>query len=136
MTNCSKNEILKKFKDNLIKFTEALLEQFPNESDFYLLRIIINDSPIEITICCFGKVIVPHSDMVISKNEKFFLEECGKIIKSLPGINIDSTKIDHFKKIWLSSVLTSEDRDEIWKWFKLFLKLSKEYQKFNPNFIY
>ena len=74
--------------------------------------------------------------MVISKNEKFFLEECGKIIKSLPGINIDSTKIDHFKKIWLSSVLTSEDRDEIWKWFKLFLKLSKEYQKFNPNFIY
>jgi hypothetical protein len=131
----SKTDILRKFKDNLIKFLEALIEQFPNESDFYLLRILINESSTETTMCSVGRAIVPYSDMVLEKNEKFFLEECGKILRSIPGVNIENNKIDHFKQIWLSPVLTLEDREQIWRWFKVFLKLSKEYQKYNYNFV-
>jgi hypothetical protein len=86
-------------------------------------------------MCSVGRAIVPYSDMVLEKNEKFFLEECGKILRSIPGVNIENNKIDHFKQIWLSPVLTLEDREQIWRWFKVFLKLSKEYQKYNYNFV-
>jgi hypothetical protein len=74
--------------------------------------------------------------MIISRNEIFFLEECGKILKNSAGVNIENSKIDHFKKIWTSPILTDEDREQIWRWFKLFLKLSKEYQKYNYSFSY
>jgi hypothetical protein len=136
MSNLQKIDILKKFKDSLINFVEALIEQFPNESDFYLLRLVINDAPTEATMCNVGRSIVPHSDMIISRNEIFFLEECGKILKNSAGVNIENSKIDHFKKIWTSPILTDEDREQIWRWFKLFLKLSKEYQKYNYSFSY
>ena len=123
MSGLSKIDLLRKFKDNLVKFLEALIEQFPNESDFYLLRILINESPTEAIMCSFGKAIIPYSTMVMEKKETFFLEECGKILRNIPNVNIENTKIDHFKKIWLSPILTEEDREQIWKWFKLFLIL-------------
>ena len=37
--------------------------------------------------------------------------------------------MDHFKKIWTSDTLTEDDKENLWKWFKLFLDIAIEYDK-------
>ena len=71
--------------------------------------------------------------MILNKNEKFFLEKCSDILKNIPNINIENIKIDHFRKIWLSTALTNEDRETLWEWFKLFVKLAKQYEIYLPK---
>jgi hypothetical protein len=132
-SNLSKQQILTLFKDKVIDFFDALIEQFPNEEDFIFLRLVVNDVDVEKLITAVTKAILPHSDMILNKNEKFFLEKCSEIIKSIPDINIGDNKICHFKRIWLSKVLTNEDREILWSWFKLFVQLSKQYQFYIPN---
>ena len=125
----SKIEILRLFREKIIDFFDALIEQFPNEGDFIMLRILVEDAPVEATIKNFYKVVFPHSEMITSKNEKFFLEKCPEILKSIPGSSIETNKIEHFKRVWLSPILTDEDKEQMWKWFNLFLNLSQQYQK-------
>jgi|LakMenEpi03Aug12_release.lakeMendotaPanAssembly.Ray.scaffolds.fasta_scaffold455691_2 hypothetical protein len=126
----SKIEILRLFREKIIDFFDALIEQFPNEGDFIMLRILVEDAPVEATIKNFHKVVVPHSEMITSKNEKFFLEKCPEILKNIPGSSIETNKIEHFKRVWLSPILTDEDKEQMWKWFNLFLNLSQQYQKY------
>ena len=131
--NLPKQQILTLFKDKVIDFFEALIEQFPNEEDFIFLRLVVNDAPVEKIITAVTIAILPYSDMILNKNERFFLEKCSEILKNIPEINVGDIKIDHFRKIWLSSVLTPEDRDILWDWFKLFVKLSKQYEMYLPD---
>ena len=126
----SKLEILRLFREKIIDFFDALIEQFPNEGDFVLLRILVEDAPVEATIKNFYKVVFPHSEMITLKNENFFLEKCPEILKSIPGSSIEINKIEHFKRVWLSPILTDEDKEQMWKWFNLFLNLSQQYQKY------
>ena len=35
--------ILKEFKENLVRFFDELIEQFPEEGDFVIIRIFLND---------------------------------------------------------------------------------------------
>lgn len=132
-SNLPKQQILTIFKDKVIDFFEALIEQFPNEEDFIFLRLVINDAPVEKVITAVTIAILPYSDMIFNKNEKFFLEKCSDILKNIPNINIENIKIDHFRKIWLSTALTNEDRDILWDWFKLFVKLAKQYEIYLPK---
>ena len=131
--NLPKQQILTIFKDKVIDFFEALIEQFPNEEDFIFLRLVINDAPVENVITAVSIAILPYSDMILNKNEKFFLEKCSDILKNIPNINIENIKIDHFRKIWLSTALTNEDRETLWEWFKLFVKLAKQYEIYLPK---
>ena len=131
--NLPKQQILTIFKDKVIDFFEALIEQFPNEEDFIFLRLVINDAPVEKVITAVSIAILPYSDMILNKNEKFFLEKCSDILKNIPNINIENMKIDHFRKIWLSTALTNEDRETLWEWFKLFVKLAKQYEIYLPK---
>ena len=131
--NLPKQQILTIFKDKVIDFFEALIEQFPNEEDFIFLRLVINDAPVEKVITAVSIAILPYSDMILNKNEKFFLEKCSDILKNIPNINIENIKIDHFRKIWLSTALTNEDRETLWEWFKLFVKLAKQYEIYLPK---
>ena len=36
---------------------------------------------------------------------------------------------NYFKRIWGSETLTEDDRNNLWKWFKLFLNIAIEYDK-------
>ena len=53
----SKIEILRLFREKIIDFFDALIEQFPNEGDFIMLRILVEDAPVEATIKNFHKVV-------------------------------------------------------------------------------
>ena len=44
------------------------------------------------------------------------------------GGKIQSSKIDHFKNLWLSDKLDKSDREIIWDWMDLFMKIGETYE--------
>lgn len=125
----SKLEVLKLFRENLIKFLDALIEKLPQEKDLYILRVFFAEQiPVEFAIKLFAKRILPYEKMVVESDERFFIE-CEDLFEG-----IKSDKVHYFKDLWLSSTFTSEDKVELWKWFKLFLKLAQHYNKYEPIF--
>jgi hypothetical protein len=125
MSSMSKTEILKHFKDNLILFVNALVTKFPEEGDIWLLSVVVNEAnDVDEIIRVFGKIVLPHAEMVHNKNDNFFLEKCSTLLK---GIVPDSVELNHFKKIYLSPSFTDDDKQQLWRWFKLFLVLTQKY---------
>lgn len=120
----SKVELLIIFKDNLIKFLNAIIEQFPNEGDFVILRIMLGDQiPVEDAMKIFADRISPYVYMIKNKDERFFLESTDLF----EGLAKD--KVNYFRNIWLSKQLNEEDREELWKWFRLFANLAVKYKE-------
>lgn len=120
----TKIELLMIFKDNLIKFLNAIIEQFPDEGDFVILRIMLSDQiPIEDAMKIFSDRIHPYVYMIKNKDERFFLESTDLF----EGLAKD--RVNYFRNIWLSKQLNDEDRDELWKWFRLFANLAVKYKE-------
>jgi hypothetical protein len=119
-----KSKLLTLFKENLVKFFDALIEQFPKEGDFILLRLLCDQLPSSLIINTFANRILPYTDLIKQKNEKFFLES-EDLFAGMP-----KSKVNYFKNIWLSETLKTDDRDELWKWFHLFANLALKYKQF------
>ena len=118
----SRLDILKLFKTNLIKFLDALIEQFPSEGDLAVLRVFLSEQiPIEDVLIVFSNRLLPYKQMIINKDEKFFVEG-DDVFK---GVSSDT--VSYCKNIWLSEKITVEDKEQIWKWFKLVVNLSEKY---------
>jgi len=118
----SRLDILKLFKTNLIKFLDALIEQFPSEGDLAVLRVFLSEQiPIEDVLIVFSNRLLPYKQMIINKDEKFFIEG-DDVFK---GVSSDT--VSYCKNIWLSEKITGDDKEQIWKWFKLFVNLSEKY---------
>ena len=69
--------ILSQFKTSLISFIDELIVMFPNESDFIIARIFINDQvPIEDVINAFSEKIYANNNllkkMIKERDESFF----------------------------------------------------------------
>lgn len=121
----TKVELLAVFKENLVKFLDAIIEQFPKEGDFILLRIILSEQvPINDAMKMFTQRILPYVDMIKNRDERFFLESADLF----EGIAKD--KVAYFRNIWTSKTLNEEDRDQLWKWFRLFGNLALRYNEF------
>jgi len=122
----SKTEILIMFRKNLLDFLSNLIEQFPKEGDFVLLKILLSDQiPIEEAMKIFSERILPYVEMIKSKDERFFLESTDLF----EGVAND--KVNYFRNIWLSPSLNQDDKDNLWKWFRLFANLAVKYSQFN-----
>ena len=118
-------DLLRIFKDNLVKFLDALVSQLPTETDLVIIRIMLGDTlPIEQVMEIFSKRILPYGDFIQRKDAKFFLE-CTDLFE---GLKAD--KVHYFKNLWLSNNFNDDDRDQLWKWFALFWKLATMYQPY------
>ena len=124
-------ELLSQFKNNLILFIDELIDQFPEQGDFVIFRIFIKDRiPIADVMNTFVIKILPLKEMIISRNENFFLNHC-RIFDNLS--NTGDNKVNHFKKLWRSGRLDKEDKKIVWKWFESFIHLSEKYQKIKTH---
>jgi hypothetical protein len=117
-------EILLEFKTQILCFLDELIEQFPEEGDLILLRIMLKDQIQIVNVMNqFILEVLPLKNLIYAKDELFFLNN-----NILFG-NIDKGKVNHFKKLWRSNKLDTSDKDVIWDWFKLFIKICEKYQK-------
>ena len=120
----SKFQILALFKDNLIKFLDALIEKLPQERELITMRVLFSDQiPIETAMERFSSRIIPYEDLINNSDESFIINNNNNDLFS----GITSSKVSYMKKLWSSSSFTQDDKEELWKWFKIFLKLAKLY---------
>ena len=123
-TSISTIDILQRLKKGVIQFIDDLIDIFPQEYDLIMARIFFEDQ-VEVSSLAdsFVKYVLPHKNMIKGRNEKFFIND-----NNIFGM-IDNGKVLHFKKLWTSSSLDSENRAIIWKYFDTFIVLSEAYKK-------
>lgn len=121
----SETQILQQFKQQIIAFLDELIGQFPTEGDLILLRIFFNDQiPIKHVMDVFNHRLLTVREMIKNRDEQFFLENSGTIFGDL-----ETGKVNHFKRIWRSGRLDDDDKTTIWKWMDVFVKIADKYSK-------
>jgi|TARA_Y100000816_G_C26019324_1_gene533213 hypothetical protein len=124
MDESKRLRLLEEFRNQLVNFLDELIDQFPMESDFVLIRMFIKDQvPVTDILGRFIRDLLPLKDIVHKRNEQFFLE--NTILYT--GGNIKTDKVDHFKKLWQSDTLDECDRKIIWDWMDLFMRIAGSY---------
>ena len=113
-----------RFKKSLVQFVDELIDLFPHESDLVVMRVFL-DTQVEIKELMeqFTKFVVPHRELIKTRNDSFFLDT-----DDIFG-TVDMGKVLHCKTIWSTGELDSEDKQAMWKWFDLFLQLAERYSQ-------
>jgi hypothetical protein len=120
--------IMIEFKTQLTSFFDELIAQFPNEGDLVVMRLYIaTQMDIQEAINSFIYQLNTKEgetrDAINKRNESHFL---------LYNINPDTNqkyRLSHFKKLWMSGKLDTEDKTIIWKWIDTFIFLTEKYTK-------
>ena len=122
----NKSELITLFNNNFNQFLDILIEKFPKEQDFILINILINTQRVYCVdlIRNFSSVLIPNKQLILDRSPDFFINNSSNIFV---GINDLITSSSSFKRIWKS--LSLEERDMMWRWFKLFLNICLEYEK-------
>jgi len=121
-----KLNLIREFRIQLVNFLDELIEQFPYEGDFVIIRIFIKDQvPMADVLGRYIRDLLHISDQIKDRNEKFFLE--NTILYT--GASVASHKINHFKELWQSNQLDKNDREMIWKWMDLLTAIANTYYK-------
>jgi hypothetical protein len=122
----NKLTLMQKFRDQLVTFLDEIIDQFPTECDFVLIRMFIKDQiPVHDILGRFIRDILPLKEHVQKREETFFLNNT----LLYTGGNISDEKINHFQELWQSDKLDAEDRETIWTWMECFIKISDCYFK-------
>lgn len=128
----NETEILRQFKTQLISFMDELIGQFPNEGDLIFVRIFLKDQvPIQdvmnVFIVSLNTVSAEHEldvrTMVKNRDDNFFLMN-NSLFQQL-----SKDKVNHFKRLWRSDALDTDDKDIVWKWVDSLVLLADKYQK-------
>ena len=117
-----KEKLLLQFKKQLICFIDELIDQFPGESDFIIMRILIKDQMrIEDIIGKFISEILPNKQDIKDRKNSFFIE--NNFLETRNG--------SLFKTLWESENIDEDDKKIIWKWMDLFVCIAQKYHKLN-----
>jgi hypothetical protein len=121
-----KLNLIREFRMVLVSFLDELIEQFPHEGDFVIIRIFIKDQvPMADVLGRFIRDLLPFANQVKERNERFFLDNT----LLYTGASIADNKVNHFKNLWLSDQLDTNDRETVWQWMDALNKIATQYQK-------
>ena len=124
----SELQLLQTFKNQIINFLDELIQQFPNQAEFVIIRVFVKDQiPLADVLGRFIKECIDFHDQVKQKDEKFFLES-DIIVNALGGNQMGLDVMDKLRELWRSDSLDQEDRDMVWRWLDLFFNIAQKYK--------
>jgi hypothetical protein len=128
MSESQKISLMYDFRAQLLNFLDELINQFPEESDFIIIRIFMKDQvPVYDVLGRFIRDLLPLKKQVEERNEKFFLENNILYVQN----GLAENKVNHFQELWKSEKLDNNDREMIWRWMDLLNSIGGQYfQKF------
>jgi len=117
-------KLLEKFQKSLVTFFDELVEMFPNEKDFILIRILVKDQIPSTQIMSYFEMVMLNKEIISSierRDDDFILSNVlfSKISKS-----------DVFKNLW-ENRLDNDDKKMIWDWVDMFKSITTQYMKLN-----
>ena len=122
-----KMNLLKNLRDNILDFNTELVSSFPEQHDFIILRVFLENVPHDLLMSGCREYILPHKEMILKKDDNFFLEKDDMFSM------LDSSKVSHFKNLWQNKSTTKDDKDIIWSWMKRFVTITERYNKLCKN---
>jgi UV DNA damage repair endonuclease len=109
-------------------FINEICTIFPNSNEMLLLRekfTMIKSMNSKIIIEYIIRHIYPLKQMILEQNEEFFLNGGGQEeIKDNSGLRFR----DNIRKLWMTEMI-DENKEIVWKYFKVFVILSDKYIK-------
>jgi len=121
-----KLNLIREFRMQLVSFLDELIEQFPEEGEFVIIRIFVKDQmPMADVLGRYIRDLLPFSNQIKDRNENFFLE--NDLLYT--GTSIGASRINHFRNLWQSDKLDQNDRETVWKWMELFNAIASRYLK-------
>ena len=123
----TQNQILSEFKKTVVQFFDELIAQFPSATDLVVCRVMMNDQvPVRLVMDTFCDKLDDNGGemraMIKEKNETFFIErDIFEVVSGEIGTRL--------KKLWVSPMLSDEDRNVIWDWFNSFVFLADKFKK-------
>ena len=118
------DKILNQLRDQVLNLLDDLLTICPNEPDILLVRLFFeNQIDPERLMKGFDKWVMPWKVEIKEHNEKFF-EKNDHIFGPLP-----SDKVAHFKEKLKDGTFDEDDKETIWQYFEVFIKLIDQYNK-------
>lgn len=122
-------EILLIFKTNLIQFIDDLMKFFPHEGTLVQAKIAIETEfpfPIQKIGTFFINILLPHKEEIFQRNEKFFLE--NNILPTINGVDTGTQHEGYFKQLWLSSDITTDEKETMFDWMITLTKIIEKYR--------
>ena len=119
----SKEQLLTTLRTQVIRFLEDLRALFPTEADLIIMSVMLsNDNiPMHEIMTYVQTEILPLKKQISERNERFFLDH------NILFEKLDDTKVNRFKELWLSPVMDKENKDSVWRWFDVFVKLAEKH---------
>ncbi len=116
-------DIANKFKNNLVKFIDELIEMFPEETQFVTFRLMVKDQiPIGMIMDHFVNNVLPVKDSIKKRDDRIFTDS------NVLAMGLDNDDANLFRRIWVGSKLDKDDRAVIWKWLDAFVTLADQYK--------
>lgn len=117
-------QLLGLFKKNLVSFFDELVDTFPNESDFVIIRVVLKDQvPAQEMMEYFIKNVLPLKEQIVKRDEKIFTES------DVFYFGLDQINCKGLKGLWISNKLDKDDKEVIWKWLDTFVAIVEKYMK-------
>ena len=122
------------FNSKIVELLNDLIRIFPEDNDFKMYKNAVTLVKLanEKKLLEFYKIFVTdeYKEHISNKNEEFFLEHdyneilnSNELKKELDG-DINNKIVNKLKGYW--SQLSSDNRDIVWNYFNLFLKISEK----------
>jgi len=120
-------DFLGKFNQTFKELINDLIRSFPNDADFKMYKMAISTAIIMNEGLVIGifkeKVMDLYSDKILAKDDAFFMENN---YSELQGEFSEASAIIHkLKGYW--SGMSQEDRDIVWRYFVVLVKLGQKY---------
>jgi hypothetical protein len=119
----SKPAYINQFNSVVVKFLEDLYTILPDEKDIYIFQNQIETLTMfnkSILIDNFIEKVYKYKKNILDKDENFFLTNELDIEEN------DISKAIHLKSLWKNK-LRNENKEIIWKYFKLLIVISDKY---------
>lgn len=114
------------FLQQIDNFLNELCTLFSNNKELLLLNEkykLLKSANSKLVIEYFIQYIYPFKQKIINQEEAFFLEGGGQDdIKDNSGLKLR----DNIKNLWISE-MSDDNKEIIWKYFKIFILLCEKY---------
>ena len=114
------------FNNLIFKFTDDLIETFPEENDFKVYKralTILKSANAKKMCVIFKSYSHMYKEKILNKDESFFLDnDYSEIKQANEDENTVEQVINKLKKYWKE--LSSENKEKIWKYLETLIKLA------------
>jgi hypothetical protein len=117
-------QLLTLFKKNIISLFDELIETFPDEKDFIMIRVVLKDQvPIQEVMNHFLQHVLPLKDRIKERDETLFTES------DVFYFGLDTIGCKGLRGVWVDGKLDSDNKNVIWQWLDSFIIIVERYKK-------